>query len=108
LVQLQKDLKKIEASGTQIVAISYDPVPALKQFADKEKITYPLLSDPMSKSIKAFGILNQEAKGFTRGIPHPGTFLVDEKGVIRAKLFKEGYRQRHTTEQLLEAAKSLE
>jgi peroxiredoxin len=40
-------------------------------------------------------------------VPNPGTFILDREGVIRAKLFLEGYRERHTTEALIEAAKTI-
>jgi peroxiredoxin len=72
------------------------------------KITFPLLSDPESKTIEDYHILNPAAKGKAEGVPYPGTFLVNSRGVIRAKLFLEGYRDRHSTEALLEAAKSVE
>ena len=42
------------------------------------------------------------------GIPFPGTYILDKEGVVREKLFLERYQVRHTTEQLLEAAKSVE
>jgi peroxiredoxin len=108
LVQLQKDLKSIEASGIQIVGISYDDTKVLKSFSDRMRITFPLLSDPGSKTIDAYHIRNESARGKAEGVPHPGTFILDRKGVIRAKLFLEGYRNRHTTDALIEAAKSVQ
>ena len=42
------------------------------------------------------------------GIPYPGTFIVDRSGVIRAKLFHEGYKERHVSEQIIEAAKPID
>jgi peroxiredoxin len=71
------------------------------------KITFPLLSDPDSKTIEACHIRNESAKGKAEGVPRPGTFVVDKVGVIRAKLFLEGYRDRHTTEALIMAAKAV-
>lgn len=100
---MQADLKKIEDTGTVVVAISYDPADALARFAEKKSITFPLLSDPESKTIGAYGILNKEAKGNMAGIPYPGTFVIDKQGVIRGKLFHDGYRERHSTEELLKA-----
>ena len=79
----------------------------LKKFSDGAKITFPLLSDPESKTIDAYHIRNEAAKGRAEGVPNPGTFVVDREGVIRAKLFLEGYRERHTTEALIEAAKTI-
>jgi peroxiredoxin len=107
LVQLQRDLKTIEAAGVQIVGLSYDDPAVLKRFSDKAKITFPLLSDPESKTIEAYHIRNEAAKGKAEGVPNPGTFLLDQNGVIRAKLFLEGYRDRHTTDALIEAAKAV-
>jgi peroxiredoxin len=107
LVQLQRDLKSIEAAGVQIVGLSYDEPAVLKRFSDQAKIGFPLLSDPESKTIDAYHIRNEAAKGKAVGVPNPGTFLLDQGGVIRAKLFLEGYRARHTTDALIEAAKAV-
>ena len=107
MVQLQRDLKSIEDAGIQLVGISYDEPAALKRFADQMKITFPLLSDPESQTIDAYHIRNEAAKGRAEGVPNPGTFILDREGMIRAKLFLEGYRERHTTEALIEAAKTI-
>jgi len=106
-VQLQSDLKGLEAAGLTVVGISYDSVDVLAKFAEKRKVTYPLLSDPDSKTITAYGLLNTEAKGKTQGIPYPATIVLDGKGTIRAKLALEGYRDRHTTGALIKAAKDI-
>jgi peroxiredoxin Q/BCP len=103
-VQLQGALKEIEAAGIQVVGVSYDAVEALARFAQQRKIIFPLLSDPGSKTIAAYGLRNREAKGRTEGIPYPGTMIIDRDGVIRAKLFQGGYRERHTPEELIKAA----
>jgi peroxiredoxin Q/BCP len=108
LVQLQADLEKIKAVGIQVVGISYDSVPVLKKFSEGNKIAFPLLSDPGSKTIDAYHIRNEAAKGKAEGVPNPGTFIVDRNGVIRATLFLEGYRTRHTTDELTRAAKVLQ
>ena len=104
---MQRDLKLIEDAGVQIVGISYDEPKVLKTASERMKITFPLLSDPDSKTIEAYHIRNESAKGKAEGVPRPGTFVVDEEGVIRAKLFLEGYRDRHTTEALIMAAKAV-
>ena len=74
----------------------------LKKFSDAQKIAFPLLSDSGSKTIEAYGILNKD----TEGLPHPGTFILNKQGIIRARLFNEGYRNRHTTDELVGAAKA--
>jgi peroxiredoxin len=105
LVQLQSSLKEIEATGGQVVTISYDSTNILKRFATKSAITYPLLSDAGSKTIDAYGIRNKEAPDRWSGIPYPGTFVVGTNGVIRSKLFLDGYKERHSVEALVEALK---
>jgi peroxiredoxin len=107
LVQLQADLKSLEPTGLNVVGISYDSVDDLAKFAEKRKITYPLLSDSGSKTIVAYGLLNKNAKGKTHGIPYPATIVMDGKGTVRAKLARAGYRERHTTEDLIKAAKEI-
>ena len=110
---MQKDLKTIEAAGVKIVGVSYDSVEVLKTFAEKRKITFPLLSDPESKTIIAYALKNKETAGkkFGKvdldGVPYPGTLLVDKDGVVRAKLFVDGYRERHSVEELAKAAVGL-
>lgn len=105
MVQLQEGLKEIEATGGRVVAISYDSIQILKRFGDKSAITFPLLSDAGSKTIDAYGIRNKEAPERWNGIPHPGTFILDRKGIIRAKLFLENYRERHPAEAVAKALK---
>jgi peroxiredoxin len=107
LVQLQGDLKSIEEAGVQVVGISYDSPAVLKSFSDRAKIVFPLLSDPDSKTIDAYHIRNTAARGKADGVPNPGTFILDGEGVIRSKLFLEGYRDRHTADALIKAARAV-
>jgi len=100
-------LKEIESAGLQLVGISYDSVEFLRSFSEKRKLSYPLLSDNGSKTIVAYELLNKEATGKTVGIPYPGTFLLDTDGTIKAKLFLDGYKDRHTTEALIKAANEI-
>ena len=104
---MQSELKSIEDAGIQVVGISYDDTKVLKTFSDRMKITFPLLSDPGSQTIEAYHIRNAAARGKAVGVPYPGTFILDQQGVIRAKLFLEGYRDRHTVEALIQAAKAV-
>lgn len=87
--------------------MSYDDPGVLSRFAAKRGIAYPLLSDPGSRTIDAYGIRNREARGRFDGIPHPGTVIVDAQGVIRAKLFYDGYKKRHQAADILGAARAI-
>ena len=100
---MQKDLASLDEKKVQVVGVSYDAVDVLKKFADDRKITFPLLSDPDSATIKSFGLINKEAKGKAEGVPYPGTMILDKNGTIRAKLFFDGYRERHAAADILKA-----
>ena len=104
---MQSNLSEIEKAGVQVVAISYESVDILKKFASKRKITFPLLSDKDSKVIDAYKVRNEKANSRIEGVPHPGTVLIDKEGVVRAKLGHEGYKARHASKELVEAAKKL-
>ncbi len=75
----------------------------MKLYADRAGISYPLLSDPDSKVIRAFGILNEQVKPDSAffGIPHPVTYLLDEHGVVRGRYSDDDYRVRYTASDIL-------
>ena len=102
-MELQSNLEKIRAKGLGVAAISYDSAAVLKSFAERRGITFPLLSDPESKIIRDFGILNEQAQQGTMqfGIPHPGTYLVDRAGRVTEKYFEDDYTQRYTSADIL-------
>ncbi len=99
LVELQGRLEEIRHSGLGLVAISYDPVPVLADFARRRGITFPLLSDEGSRVIREYGILNTtvpETNHEQFGIPFPGTFIVDPRGIVTSRFFEEAYQERNT------------
>ena len=53
-----------------------------------------MLSDPDSKIIRAYQVLNAEATGQFNGMARPGYFFIDPSGVIREKFFEARYRER--------------
>lgn len=107
LVQLQKDIQQLEAANIQVVGISYDSVDVLTKFTKKHNITFPLLSDPDSKVIDAYGVRNERGRGRQAGIPTPITIIVDGNLKIRSHLPGSVVR-RHSTKQLVDAAKKLD
>jgi len=102
-VELEQNLDRIKKQGLGLAAISYDSVEILKNFADRKHITFPLLSDPDSKIIRAFGILNETVKPGTAqfGIPNPGTYVVNTKGTVVAKYFVDTIRERVSASDIL-------
>ena len=102
-MELEQNLERIKKQGLGLAAISYDSVEILKNFADRRHITFPLLSDPDSKIIRAFGILNETVKPGTPqfGIPNPGTYVVNTKGTVVAKYFVDTIRERVSASDIL-------
>ena len=86
-MELQQNLDAIRKQGLGVAALSYDSIGTLKSFADRQHISYPLLSDPDSKIIRAFDIMNETTKPgtVTYGIPYPGVYIVDAQGRVVSK-----------------------
>src|SRR5258705_10546769 len=86
-----------------LAAISYDPVFVLADFSARRGVTFPLLSDPGSDTIKRYGILNTtvDTKNALYGYPFPGTFIVDGKGVVTSLFFEDAYQERDTISSIL-------
>src|SRR5215469_3461943 len=101
LIQLQAAKERFEKQGLQVCGISYDNAEILKYFSGRRKIEFPLLSDPDSKIIRQYQVLNTEAVGPNAGMARPGYFYIDSEGVIREKFFEAKYRERLTGNTLL-------
>jgi len=102
LIQIQRNLGELQASGLQVVGISYDSLASVKRFADGQKIAFPLLSDVGSKTIEAYAMLNK-AEG--DGTANHGIIVLGKDGVVRAKLFPVSHDDREVMDQLLGAFK---
>jgi hypothetical protein len=102
-VELQGRLAEIRNAGLGLAAISYDPVATLADFSARRSITFPLLSDTGSETIKRYGILNTtvDPKNALYGYPFPGTFIVDRQGVVTSRVFEEAYQERDTVSSIL-------
>jgi peroxiredoxin len=101
LIQLQAAEERFEKQGIKLAGISYDSVEILKFFSDRRKIEFPLLSDPDSKIIRMYHVLNSEAVGPNAGMARPGYFYIDTEGNIREKFFEAKYRERLTGNNVL-------
>jgi hypothetical protein len=100
-------MSHFDAAGIAVYALSYDEPDALQDFAQAHGISYTLLSDPESKVIRSFGILNTLIDPDDHpwyGIPYPGSYVVDSAGLITHKFFDSNLAVRAGPEQLLAAA----
>jgi peroxiredoxin len=97
-VELGQAFAKYQQQGLGVAVITYDSPAVIKNFTNRLGITVPILSDPDSKIIRDFGIFNTNIPrtSFQYGIPFPGTYTVDPKGVVTAKYFEDTYRERVT------------
>jgi peroxiredoxin len=74
----QADIAKFESTDTQVFGLSVDSVPANREFAKQNGITFPLLSDFKRTVVRDYGIFNEEG-----GYGNRATFVIDKHGVIQ-------------------------
>jgi DsbC/DsbD-like thiol-disulfide interchange protein len=96
-----------DESNVKLYVLSYDSHKAIANFSQTHNITFTMLSDPDSIVIKDFGILNtlipEDAHPWF-GIPFPGTYIINDQGIITTKIFENIHHARPGPEQLLAAA----
>ena len=79
LCAIRDDFTPFEAAGAQVLAISTDTAPTLKQWADQQGWTFPTLSDfwPHGEVAKAYGAFNEE-----KGCANRMTVVIDMEGKV--------------------------
>ena len=106
-MELESQREALQRRGLGLAAVSYDSVAILKDFATRKKIAFPLLSDPQSSVIRAFGILNEAdypPGHLAHGVPYPGTLVIDAQAIVRSKFFEKTYVERWTAASFLTLA----
>jgi hypothetical protein len=104
LVELAGRTKEFRDRGIEVAAIIPEPVPALKAFAVRMGIPYPLLSDPDSIIIRRFGLVDARSPKLAADapdLPYAGNLLLDEGGTVRARFFEEVVAIRRTAGSIL-------
>jgi thioredoxin-dependent peroxiredoxin len=71
------DHAKYRRLGAEVIGVSTDAPQVHRDFRDKYKLPYPLLSDPDGQIAQAFGVPMQA------GTIRHATFLIDRRGIIR-------------------------
>jgi len=96
LIDLNSGVAELTKRGYRLAGISYDKPDANAGFTAKWQIQYPLLSDPGSVLIDRYGLRDPQYKpgSIAFGVPRPIIFILDGKGVIKAKLYEETYKTR--------------
>jgi peroxiredoxin len=103
VIELQSRLGELKEKGLGLAVITYDSPAIMADFSRRRGITFPLLSDPGSQTINAYGILNTTVATGTSnyGIPFPGTFLIDRMGKVTSRFFEEAYQERNTVSTIM-------
>ncbi|MBX9869833.1 MAG: AhpC/TSA family protein [Burkholderiaceae bacterium] len=123
---LQKELPVFKELGVNLIAISPEQPDHAMPLIEREKLTFPVLSDPGNKVAKQFGIvfaLEGEVRRISHDvfgvdlpklngdqsweIPVPATYLIDADGIVRFAFFDPEFRHRVEPEQLLNAIRKL-
>jgi len=95
----------IEKRGYRVAALSYDSPEVLKTFTAKRQIAFTFLSDPKSEVIDLYKLRDPQYRPGSRayGVPHPIIFVLDTRGVIKAKLYEESYKVRPPVSAIISA-----
>ena len=107
-MELQSRYADLQQRGLGLAVITYDSTTSLAAFAAARGITFPVLSDEGSATIREYGLLNEEMNPDRApverrammqrlyGIPHPGTFMLDPAGRVTARFFEAAFQERST------------
>jgi peroxiredoxin len=80
LAEIRDELAVFEDADAEVLAVSCDPMYALRAWADAEKFGFSLLTDfwPHGAIASSYGVFDAD-----RGCAVRGTFVVDREGVLR-------------------------
>jgi mycoredoxin-dependent peroxiredoxin len=83
LQALQGARGEFDTEQVALLAVSCDPLYALRTYADREGFGFRLLSDfwPHGATARDYGVFDEE-----RGCARRGSFLVDQEGLVRWSL----------------------
>ncbi len=119
LKSYQSYKEKIEAKGYQIIVITPDRQKYIDRFKKKMKVTLPIYSDKDNSIAKKFGITFKLSKDLSAlykkfgidlkksqgniedELPLPGTYVINNKGVITYAFIDADYTKRLDPEELL-------
>lgn len=86
-----------------MATVTYDSAEQLSRFAKRRRIAYPVLADPNSEIIRAFGLLNEDypAGSYAHGVAHPIVIVFDANGVVTHRFSRSGYVRRPNIDAVL-------
>ena len=95
-------MTKQQKEKVQILAVSTDTREESRKFGEmlrkrfEGEFDFPLLEDKNHKVIDRYGVFNPDGRGW----PHPSTFIIDPKGIVRWKFIEVDYTKRPSNEQI--------
>jgi peroxiredoxin len=102
LVCFTEDFDQFAGRGVEILPISVDATPSLREFKNKLHIQTDLLSDFKREISRAYGVLNEE-----RFFANRAYFLIDKEGKVRWSHVERNNGERRENSEILEALQLL-
>ena len=102
MCEFSEDYARYRHADTEVLPISVDSIPTLKEFKAKERIGVDLLSDFRREVSRRYGVLLDtffSARAY---------FLIDRQGVLRWSFIEETPGTRRSTGELLEQIERLQ
>ena len=102
LCSFTEDYGAFRDAGTEVLPISVDSIPTLKEFKSKERISVDLLSDFKREVSRRYGTLLEDRFHSSRAY-----ILIDRGGVVRWTFAEETPGSRRENAELLERIRAL-
>jgi peroxiredoxin len=102
LVCFTEDFDQFAGRGVEILPISVDATPSLREFKNKLHMQTDLLSDFKREISRAYGVLNEE-----RFFANRAYFLIDKEGKVRWSHIERNNGDRRENSEILEALRLL-
>ena len=102
LMSFSDDFDQFTRKGVEILPISVDSIPSLREFKNKLHIKTELLSDFKREISRAYGVLNDD-----RFYSNRAYFLIGRSGVVRWSHIEANNSERRDNPELLAAMKLL-
>ena len=102
LICFTEDFDQFAGKGVEILPISVDATPSLKEFKNKLQMKTQLLSDFKRDVSRSYGVLNED-----RFYSNRAYFLVDKEGRVRWSHIEGNNSERRDNSEILAAIKLL-
>jgi peroxiredoxin (alkyl hydroperoxide reductase subunit C) len=97
-----EDYDAFRDANTEVLPISVDSIPTLREFKAKERISVDLLSDFKREVSQLYGVLLEDRFHSNRAY-----ILIDRDGIVRWTFAEEATRNRRENAELLERIRAL-